>query len=68
MGMFSDHEISVECPHCGHEIKKKLGRLDGHYNCPSCGGGIEFNGGSEVAGQAQKLVDDFARDIKRLFK
>jgi predicted RNA-binding Zn-ribbon protein involved in translation (DUF1610 family) len=39
------HEISFQCPKCGHDIKQTIGRLKAkeHMACPGCGVGINID-------------------------
>jgi len=39
------HEISFQCPKCGHDLKRTIGRLKAneHMTCPGCGIGINID-------------------------
>jgi predicted RNA-binding Zn-ribbon protein involved in translation (DUF1610 family) len=33
------HVVKFQCPHCGHDLEQKIGRLKSskHMRCPGCG-------------------------------
>ena len=60
-------EIEIKCPSCNRKFKQRLDQMgNGRRKRCICGGEIKFvgNGGPS----AQRALDKFQRDLKRMFR
>ena len=62
-----DAGIPIECPKCGHHFEKSIGWIQANpkFTCPGCG--QPFDAKQLLSGlkDADKIIDDFLRDIGR---
>jgi transcription elongation factor Elf1 len=65
------HEISFQCPNCGHELKQTIGRLknEEHMTCSDCGIGINIdtNRLAKATGEIQKAIEKNPSEISIKF-
>jgi endogenous inhibitor of DNA gyrase (YacG/DUF329 family) len=72
--MFENDVIDIPCPGCGKKIRKKIGQLPSHgtvkERCAGCGAEVTIDGQKFRAGikGVEKQLDDFKRDLGKLFK
>jgi predicted RNA-binding Zn-ribbon protein involved in translation (DUF1610 family) len=65
------HEITFQCPNCGHELKQTIGRLraNEHMTCSSCGIGINIDASrlANATEEIQKAIDKIPPEISIKF-
>jgi predicted RNA-binding Zn-ribbon protein involved in translation (DUF1610 family) len=65
------HEITFQCPNCGHELKQTIGRLKAseHMTCPGCGVGINIdtNRLAKAAEEIQNAIEKTPPEISIKF-
>ena len=61
------HEITFQCPNCGHDLKQTIGRLKSneHMTCSGCGIGINIDTHrlAKAAEEIQKAIEKFPPEI-----
>lgn len=61
------HEITIDCPKCGHQLTEKLGRLkhDPRIPCPGCGTtiAIEASGLNNALGEVDQSLADLRKAL-----
>jgi predicted RNA-binding Zn-ribbon protein involved in translation (DUF1610 family) len=65
------HEITFQCPNCGHELKQTIGRLKAneHMTCSSCGIGINIDASrlAKATEEIQKAIEKIPPEISIKF-
>jgi hypothetical protein len=63
----SNHQI--DCPKCKRPITLKLGELrpSGSAKCGSCGANVVFEG-DDIVAKAEQAVEDFSRQLEKIFR
>ena len=61
-------EADITCPNCNRKFKQRVEdmRPGRSRTCPSCGSTINFT--DDDGRKAQKALDDFEKDIKKIGK
>lgn len=60
-------EIEIKCPNCNRKFKQRLDQMkNGQTRRCACGCTIEFEGNGGP--NAQRALDKFQRDLKRMFR
>lgn len=69
---FDEHELDIDCPHCGNSVKEKLGRLksDPELTCVACNKTFAIDATKFRTGisEAEKSLDSFLTNIGGMFK
>lgn len=65
MSMFSDQELSIDCPSCHRKIKRRLSQLRNgqSFRC-ACGQSIRIEG--DGATKAKRELEKLERTLRRL--
>jgi hypothetical protein len=67
MAGVESHEISFQCPKCGHDLKQTIGCLkaSAHMTCPGCAIGINIDTDrlASVAEEIQKAFEKSPPEI-----
>lgn len=60
-------EVEIQCPKCRRKFKQRLDQMgNGRSKRCACGCQIKFKGNGGPS--AQRTLDKFQRDLKRLFR
>jgi transcription elongation factor Elf1 len=70
--ILDDQPIELACPHCGHKLKERIGKLKTNpkLTCGSCRGHIEIKADQmrgEIA-KVEKALADLQRTLGRIGK
>ncbi len=61
------HEISFQCPSCGHDLRQTIGRLRAseHMTCPGChiGINIDTNRLADAAAEIHNAIEKIPPEI-----
>jgi transcription elongation factor Elf1 len=67
MARIDFHEISFQCPRCGHDLKQTIGRLKAseRMTCPGCRVGINIDTDrlAKAAEEIQKAIQKIPPEI-----
>ena len=67
----TNKSLDLTCPKCSHKFSKTIGSInrEKQFPCPGCGN-VTFDAEKLIRGlqDAEKSIDQLARDFKRIFK